>query len=174
MAVYKINEKLKSKKKVDESYDDGKVSINQLREAISSLEELVTEMEINDITSVQASPNTYGLGSFFLCTSSGYINLNDVYSYVSYDEDESLKKESLAESADPKNYKVFTMAMDVAVPADKSLRELGVGSTDPRNPLYNALSDALESLGLEMAGDYIDSTGEVTQVYKDNEYEFNF
>ena len=79
-------------------------------------------------------------------------------------------KESLTESFT--DYKVFSLRMDVAVPGDKSLREFGVRSTDPRNSLYNALSKALESVGLEMAGDYIDSDGDVTDVYKDNDYEF--
>ena len=79
-------------------------------------------------------------------------------------------KESLTESVT--DYKVFSLRMDVAVPGDKSLREFGVRSTDPRNSLYNALSKALESVGLEMAGDYIDSDGDVTDVYKDNDYEF--
>lgn len=173
MAIYKINE---SKKKVTESYSDGMLSIDQLREAISNLEELVSEMEINDISSVKASPNTYGLGSFFLGTSSGYINLNDVYSYLpdGEDEEEDEEYESLTESTDPRDYRVVTVAMDVAMPADKKESDFGIGSTDPRSPLYNVLSKALESVGLEMAGDYIDSVGEVTQVYKDNEYEFSF
>lgn len=257
MAIYKINE---SKKKVTESYSDGMLSIDQLREAISNLEELVSEMEVNNVSSIKASPNTYGLGNFFLGTSSGYINLNDIYRYIpdsedeyedeeyeslkegnpvsnklpgsldsflqdiaqvhglisyndimkfnpdenqikelkrlrakynreaQYNDEESektlasiskevaniVKNESLTEATDSKDYKVFSLAMDVAAPADKSLREFGVGSTDPRNPLYNALQKALESVGLEMAGDYIDSVGEVTQVYKDNEYEFSF
>lgn len=80
------------------------------------------------------------------------------------------RKESVDSSVT--DYKVFSLKMDVAVPGDKSLRDFGVGSTDPRNPLYNAISKALESVGLEMAGDYIDSDGDVTDVYKDNDYEF--
>lgn len=82
------DEEYESLKEATESYSDGMLSIDQLREAISNLEELVSEMEINDISSVKASPNTYGLGNFFLGTSSGYINLNDVYRYLPDDEDE--------------------------------------------------------------------------------------
>lgn len=82
--------------------------------------------------------------------------------------------ESLTEATGPQDYRVVTVTMDVAMPADKKESDFGIGSTDPRNPLYNALSKALESVGLEMAGDYVDSVGEVTQVYKDNEYEFSF
>lgn len=88
------------------------------------------------------------------------------------DQDEEY--ESLTESTDPQDYRVVTVAMDVAMPADKKESDFGIGSTDPRNPLYNALSKALESVGLEMAGDYIDSDGDVTDVYKDNDYEFSF
>lgn len=172
MAIYKINE---SKKKVTESYSDGMLSIDQLREAISNLEELVSEMEVNNVSSIKASPNTYGLGNFFLGTSSGYINLNDIYRYIpdSEDEYEDEEYESLKEATNPEDYRVVTVSMDVAMPSDKRLEDYGVGGGG-NSKLFSAISKTLESVGLEMAGDYIDSVGEVTQVYKDNEYEFSF
>lgn len=82
--------------------------------------------------------------------------------------------ESLTEATGPQDYRVVTVTMDVAMPADKRLEDYGVGGGGHNDKLYSALSRALESVGLEMAGDYIDSVGEVTQVYKDNEYEFSF
>ena len=131
----------------------------------------------------------------FCFTNSGYSIVGEVAPYSDYqveatDEDgnkvdvevevevdgKKVSNESkpIKESVDSSvtDYKVFSLKMDVAVPGDKSLREFGVGSTDPHNPLYNALSKALESVGLEMAGDYIDSDGDVTDVYKYNDYEF--
>lgn len=82
--------------------------------------------------------------------------------------------ESLTEATGPQDYRVVTVTMDVAMPADKRLEDYGVGGGGRNDKLYSALSRALESVGLEMAGDYIDSVGEVTKVYKDNEYEFSF
>ena len=129
----------------------------------------------------------------FCFTNSGYSIVGEVAPYSDYqveatDEDGnkvdvevevdgkkvSNKSKPIKESTNLSvtDYKVFSLKMDVAVPGDKSLREFGVGSTDPRNPLYNAISKALESVGLEMAGDYIDSEGDVTDVYKYNDYEF--
>ena len=131
----------------------------------------------------------------FCFTNSGYSIVGEVAPYSDYqveatDEDgnkvdvevevevdgKKVSNESkpIKESVDSSvtDYKVFSLRMDVAVPGDKSLRDFGVGSTDPHNSLYNALSKALESVGLEMAGDYIDSEGDVTDVYKYNDYEF--
>lgn len=172
MAVYKINES----KKVTESYRDGMLSIDQLREAISNLEELVSEMEINNISSVKASPNTYGLGSFFLGTSSGYINLSDVYRYIpdGEDDEEDEEYESLKEATGLQNYRVVSVTMDVALPANKSLDDYGTDSSRGSANLYRALSGALESVGLKMAGDYVDAQADHTDVYKDNDYAFEF
>ena len=129
----------------------------------------------------------------FCFTNSGYSIVGEVAPYSDYqveatDEDgnkvdvevevdgKKVSNESkpIKESVDSSvtDYKVFSLRMDVAVPGDKSLRDFGVGSTDTHNSLYNALSKALESVGLEMAGDYIDSEGDVTDVYKYNDYEF--
>lgn len=180
MAVYKINES----KKVTESYSDGMISIDQLREAISNLEELVSEMEINGIDGVKASPNTYGLGSFFLGTSSGYINLNDVYRYIPDTDDEDYEegynirsgkmKESLTEATDPQDYRVYQICMDVAVPGDQGISAYGLNASG-NGKLFHALSQALESEGLTMAGDFIivdDDYEDLTAMYKDNDYEF--
>lgn len=178
MAVYKINES----KKVTESYDDGTVSIDQLRKAISNLEELISEMEINDIDRIKASPNTYGLSSFFLGTSSGYIDLNDVYSYMpgteDYEEGYNIRsgkmKESLTEATDPQDYRVYQISMDVAVPGDRGISAYGLNSSG-NGKLFHALSQALESEGLEMAGDFIfadDYYEDLTATYKDNDYKF--
>lgn len=84
----------------------------------------------------------------------------------------SFKSESLHEDASRDNYRVFTLAMDVAFPIGKTPSDYGTDSTTPGSELYNALYDALESLGLEMAGDYISEESEVTNVYQNNEYEF--
>lgn len=82
--------------------------------------------------------------------------------------------ESRISSSEAKDYRVVTVAMDVAMPADKRLEDYGAGGGGPSGPnsLFRRLSGTLASVGLEMAGDYIDSVGEVTQFYKDNDYEF--
>lgn len=83
-------------------------------------------------------------------------------------------KRIFKEATGPQDYRVVTVTMDVAMPADQRLEDYGVGGGGHNDKLYSALSRALESVGLEMAGDYIDSIGDVTDVYKDNEYEFSF
>lgn len=70
------------------------------------------------------------------------------------------------------NYKVFTLTMDVAFPKDKSPKDYGVDSSVSGAQLYDAICKALDSLGLEMAGDFISEDGELTDLYQSNEYEF--
>lgn len=83
----------------------------------------------------------------------------------------SFKSESLHEDASRDNYRVFTLVMDVAFPKDKSPRDYGVD--DPyKSQLYNAICKALDSLGLEMAGDFISNEGESTTNYSNSGYEF--
>lgn len=178
MAVYKINnnKSLNKGRRVNESYYDGKVRIRELRSIMSQISDFISMMEDEGVDQIQSDSNTYGLSTPLILTSSGYIDLSNPEKYLGEEEfdDDDDYDESLTESTDLSvtDYKVFSLNMDVAVPGDKSLRDFGVGSTDPRNPLYNALSKALESVGLEMAGDYIDSDGDVTDIYKDNDYEF--
>lgn len=175
-------------KSVNESYYDGKVSIRELSEIRDKVDSLIEMMDDLGMSTIKSDPSTYGLSTPFIGTSSGYVDLSNPEKYLDeegFDDDDEyeslsisrevasiVKNQSLTEETNPKDYKVFSLKMDVAVPGDKSLRDFGVGSTDPRNPLYNAISKALESVGLEMAGDYIDSDGDVTDVYKDNDYEF--
>lgn len=69
------------------------------------------------------------------------------------------------------DYSVVTVSMDVAIPGGKSLKDFGV-SGEVSGKLFKALSGALESVGLEMAGDYLEDVADVTEIYKDNDYEF--
>lgn len=87
---------------------------------------------------------------------------------------EEVKEESTkVEEAVTNDYRVVGVIMDVAMPANKSLDDYGTdGSTSGK--LYHAISGALKSVGLEMAGDYVDVAGDHTDVYKDNDYEFEF
>lgn len=87
---------------------------------------------------------------------------------------EEVKEESTkVEEAVTNDYRVVGVSMDVAVPANKSLDDYGTdGSTSGK--LYQALRGALKSVGLEMAGDYVDAQADHTEVYKDNDYTFEF
>ena len=88
---------------------------------------------------------------------------------------EEVKKESTkAEEAATNDYRVVTVAMDLAMPADKRLRDYGPIGQGNNGKLFKALVSALESVGLEMAGDYVDELSDVTDVYKENDYEFEF
>lgn len=80
--VAKLDESLK------EGYSDGTVSTSEIMDAINALEELVEMMDDAGVSSIHASSSTYGLGQHFIGFPGGFINYNDVYSYVSEDEDE--------------------------------------------------------------------------------------
>lgn len=87
--------------------------------------------------------------------------------------DNTKKESTKVEEAVTNDYRVVGVTMDVAMPANKSLDDYGTdGSTSGK--LYHAISGALKSVGLEMAGDYVDVAGDHTDVYKDNDYEFEF
>lgn len=69
------------------------------------------------------------------------------------------------------DFSVVNISMDIAIPGGKSLRDYGI-SGETSGKLYQALSNALESVGLLMAGDYIGEGVDQTDVYKDSGYEF--
>lgn len=88
---------------------------------------------------------------------------------------EEVKEESTkVEEAITNDYRVVSVTMDVALPANKSLDDYGTDSSRGSASLYRALSGALESVGLKMAGDYVDAQADHTDVYKDNDYGFEF
>ena len=99
--VTKISE---SKKVVKESYYDGMISLNELYNIKETINDLIDEMENNGITQISSSSNTYGLTNF-IGTHSGFIDLDNPYQYLEYDEDEdededfdeSLHQESVSE-----------------------------------------------------------------------------
>lgn len=70
------------------------------------------------------------------------------------------------------DYEIYTLEMDIAIPKGKESKL--AKDTDYRGNLYNKISSALVSSGYEMAGDYIEHREGDTQVYQDNEYEFEF
>lgn len=78
-----------------EGYSDGTVSTSEIMDAINSLEELVEMMDDAGVDSIHASSSTYGLGQHFIGFPGGFINYNDVYSYVSEDEEDEYYEESL-------------------------------------------------------------------------------
>lgn len=76
--------------------------------------------------------------------------------------------------ANPSNdYRIYTLTMEVAVPNSINLRRVGFG---PDGILMNSIRKALKDRDLEMAGDWIDyeESPELTKIYKDNYYEFDF
>lgn len=88
---------------------------------------------------------------------------------------EEVKEESTkVEEAVTNDYRVVSVTMDVAMPANKSLDDYGTDTSHGSGKLYRAISGALESVGLKMAGDYVDAQADHTDVYKDNDYEFEF
>ena len=82
--VTKISE---NKKVVKESYYDGMISLRELYNIKETINDLIDEMENNGITQISSSSNTYGLTNF-IGTHSGFIDLDDPYQYLEYDEDE--------------------------------------------------------------------------------------
>ena len=80
--------------KLKESYSDGRISRREIERAVDALQELLDEMDNAGVDSVSCSPNTYRL-SRFLGTSSGYIDLTNIYQYTEefYDEDEEDEEE---------------------------------------------------------------------------------
>ena len=82
--VTKISE---NKKVVKESYYDGMISLRELYNIKETINDLIDEMENNGITQISSSSNTYGLTNF-IGTRSGFIDLDDPYQYLEYDEDE--------------------------------------------------------------------------------------
>lgn len=74
--------------------------------------------------------------------------------------------EPLKESVN--DYEVKQVTFDVAV---KSGTDLSAGQGAGNRKFFTALSNFLESQGMEMAGDLIDSH-DVTKTYQDNDYEF--
>lgn len=85
----------------------------------------------------------------------------------------TIKDELLRESVD-NSYRVYQICMDVAVPGGQDISAYGLSSSG-NGKLFHALSQALESEGLAMAGDFIfadDNYEDLTATYKDNDYEF--
>ena len=82
--VTKISE---NKKVVKESYYDGMISLRELYNIKETINDLIDEMENNGITQISSSSNTCGLTNF-IGTRSGFIDLDDPYQYLEYDEDE--------------------------------------------------------------------------------------
>lgn len=74
---------------IKESYGDGRIERREIERSIRALEELLEVMNDTGIDSVFGSPNTYGLSSRFLGTSSGYLDLNNIDRYIEslYDEE---------------------------------------------------------------------------------------
>ena len=80
--------------------------------------------------------------------------------------------EPLTEATSPEDYRVVSVTMDIAMPADRSFDSYGTDSSRGNAGLYYILSGALESAGLRMAGDSIDVEVDRTDIYRDNGYEF--
>lgn len=62
--------------------------------------------------------------------------------------------------------------MDVAVRKDDLKKILKSGASSAGGQVYKAFAGAVEGLGMEMAGDYLDIDLGNTEMYKDNGYEF--
>lgn len=88
------------------------------------------------------------------------------------DEDGSSKNSASMNEASG-DYKVLQMAMDVAIPANMTVDDLGVASSYGNHKLFNAISKVLREFGCEMAGDFISADDDMTDIYKDNDYEFD-
>lgn len=161
MAIYKINES----KKVTESLTEGTFDYDENSEKDQLLWDHISTNFADKCSEV------IGVESEKI-PEREWIELIDLLVRI-FKMTKSRVSESLTEATGPQDYRVVTVTMDVAMPADKRLEDYGVGGGG-NSKLYSAISETLESVGLEMAGDYIDSVGEVTQVYKDNEYEFSF
>lgn len=161
MAIYKINES----KKVTESLTEGTFDYDENSEKDQLLWDHISTNFADKCSEV------IGVESEKI-PEREWIELIDLLVRI-FKMTKSRVSESLTEATDPQDYRVVTVTMDVAMPANKRLKDYGVGGGG-NSKLYSAISETLESVGLEMAGDYIDSVGEVTQVYKDNEYEFSF
>lgn len=88
------------------------------------------------------------------------------------DEDGSSKNSASMNEASG-DYRVLQMAMDVAIPANMTEEDLGVASDHGNHKLFKAISEALRECGCEMAGDFISVVDDMTDLYKDNDYEFD-
>lgn len=88
-------------------------------------------------------------------------------------EDDGSSKKSASMNEASGDYRVLQMAMDVAIPANMTAEDLGVASDHGNRKLFNAISKALRECGCEMAGDFISEVDDMTDLYKDNDYEFD-
>lgn len=88
-------------------------------------------------------------------------------------EDDGSSKKSASMNEASGDYRVLQMAMDVAMPANMTADDLGVASSYGNHKFFNAISKVLREFGCEMAGDFIDADTDLTDIYKDNDYEFD-
>lgn len=88
-------------------------------------------------------------------------------------EDDGSSKKSASMNEASGDYRVLQMAMDVAIPANMTEEDLGVASDHGNRRLFKAISEALRECGCEMAGDFISVVDDMTDLYKDNDYEFD-
>lgn len=73
-------------KSVNESYYDGKVSIQELSEIRDKVDNLIEMMDDLGMSTIKSDPNTYGLSTPFIGTSSGYVDLLNPEKYLDEEE----------------------------------------------------------------------------------------
>lgn len=162
MAIYKINES----KKVTESLTEGTFDYDENSEKDQLLWDHISTNFADKCSEV------IGVESEKI-PEREWIELIDLLVRI-FKMTKSRVSESLTEATGPQDYRVVTVAMDVAMPADRSFNSYGPDYSRSSAGLYHALSGALESVGLAMAGDYVEVEVDRTDVYKDNDYEFSF
>lgn len=161
--VNKINEN-----QLTEGYYD--ISVDDIRGIISRLEDLVSGLEGLGMSSIKPTSSTYGMSNFVGIASKGYIDLDRLDEYVGdFDEEEESLHEDVNSGED---YEIVQITADVAVRKSDVKKVLAGAASATDGYVYKAIAGAVESLGMEMAGDYLDIESGNTEMYKDNGYEF--
>lgn len=78
----------RSRRRVKESYSDGRVSIQELKKAYQEFGSLVKKLESSGVDSIRCTPSNYSIGIPYLQFDGGFVDLTDTSQYL----DESLKE----------------------------------------------------------------------------------
>lgn len=157
-----------SESKLTEGYYD--ISVDNIKDVISRLEDLVDGLEALGMSSIKPVTSTYGMSNFVGIASKGYIDLDRLDDYLRDSEDEEYEEESLTESDSGQDYEIVDITLEVAA-RKEDLRKV-LKSHTAGSKFYYEFMQAVQKLGMEMAGDYIETESGPTAIYKDNGYEF--
>ena len=149
-----------SESKLTEGYYD--ISVDNIKDVISRLEDLVDGLESLGMSSITPATNTYGMSNFVGIASKGYIDLDRIDDYLGDSEDEEYEEESLKEELSVVDYEGILNSVTKGVQLDGKLGKT-IGTEDlemkiiPSDESINRVISQSESLGFKEVDRYIDN-----------------